>query len=258
LTGKWWSVPHFLLLLAVPLAAYAAAPAITVVNEAGVPTEELASIEKDFREWAARVYAYHDATPPPVRVRLTNKVPFGFYSEGTVLLPPNDRWTLLDDFVHELTHHVTGHDSSFFMKEGASVHTLEVLFAQEGRVPQAWPQFGRTTDEWVALYVARGRMMRLVDALAWPRYLGGSADNDFRSWQIYNVAGSFTGWYLKKYGRAAWRDAVTKEWPEQDSGELEKAWLADIAARRLALFDAEKALGKSRRYRGYAERLKPP
>src|SRR5689334_1679800 len=105
------------------LAAAAAAPDITIDNEAGLPPDELASVEKDFRAWAARVYAYHDATPGPVTVRITKKVPFGFYSKGTVLLPPDkDRWRMLDDFVHELTHHVTGHDSSFFMKEGASVH----------------------------------------------------------------------------------------------------------------------------------------
>ena len=238
-------------------AAAAPAPVITFDNQAGVAPAQMAEIERDFRDWAARVYAYHDAAPGPVTVRITNKVPFGFYSEGTVLLPPNERWTMLDDFVHELTHHVTGHASSFFFKEGASVHTLEALFAQEGRVPKEWPQFGRTTDEWVALFVARGRMMKLDEALAWPRYLGNTPDQDFRSWQIYTIAGSFTGWYLKKYGRAAWRDAVAKEWPAQDSGELQKAWLADVAARKPAAFDPEKVLGKSRRYRGYAERLQP-
>ena len=243
--------------LLLPLLTAAAAPVIMFVNEAGVPPDQMASIERDFRDWAARVYAYHDADPGPVTVRLTRKVPFGFYSEGTVLLPPNkDRWTLLDDFVHELTHHVTGHDSSFFMKEGASVHTLEALFAQEGRVPKEWPQFGQGTDAWVALYVARGRMMPLYDALAWPHYQGDSADNDFRSWQIYNIAGSFTGWYLKKYGRVAYREAVRKEWPGQDSGELEKAWLADVAARKLPLFDPAKVIPHNKRYDDYIERLR--
>lgn len=241
------------------LSARAADPVITFENDAGVPPAEMASIERDFRAWAARVYAYHEATPGPVTVRITNQVPFGFYSEGTVLLPPNERWTMLDDFVHELTHHVTGHDSSFFMKEGASVHTLEALFAQEGRVPKEWPQFGQTTDSWVALYAACGRMPPLAEALAWPRYRGDSADNDFRSWQIYNIAGSFTGWYLKRYGRDAYRAAIRKEWPAQDSGELEKAWLADIAARKPAAFDPQKVLPmKNRRYRGYVERLTRP
>jgi len=244
------------LLLLPLLVAAVPVPVITFVNEAVVPPQQMESIERDFRDWATRVYAYHEAAPGPVTVRLTRKVPFGFYSEGTVLLPPNDRWTMLDDFVHELTHHVTGHDSSFFMKEGASVHTLEALFAQEGRVPQEWPQFGQTTDAWVALYVARGEMMRLSEALAWPRYRGDTADNDFRSWQIYNIAGSFTGWYLRRYGRAAYREAVRTEWPEQDSGELAKAWLADVAARKPPVFDPEKVMPKNRRYRGYVERLK--
>ncbi|MGH8442832.1 MAG: hypothetical protein ACRETF_08040 [Nevskiaceae bacterium] len=252
-------MPKGALLLAAALAAAAPAadlkPVITFDNQAGIAPDEMASIERDFRDWAARVYRYHEATPGPVTVRITNKVPFGFYSEGAVMLPPNERWTMLDDFVHELTHHVTGHDSSFFMKEGASVHTLEALFGQEGRVPNAWPQFGQTTDAWVALYVARGRMMRLEEALAWPRYRGDTPDNDFRSWQIYNIAGSFTGWYLKRYGRVAWRDAVRKQWPAQDSGELEKAWLADVAARKPPAFDAAAVIPRGRRYNGYIERL---
>ena len=247
-------------LLAVTLAA-TAGPVIEVQNDAGVPAAELESILRDFRPWAARVYAYHKlAQPRPVTLKLTPKVPFGFYSDGVVLLPPSkDRWEMLDNWVHELTHHALGSDSSFFFKEGAAVHALEHLFAEEGRVPATWPQFGRSTDAWVALYVARGRMPQLADVFAWPRYRGETPDHDFRSWQIYNLAGSFTGWYRRRYGFEAWRDAFRREWPAQDSGELQREWLADVAARKPQLFEPEKVLPmKNPRYRGYAERLKQP
>jgi hypothetical protein len=240
-------------------ATAAAAPVIEVDNAAGVPPAELASILRDFRPWAERVYAYHQlADPAPVTLKLTRKVPFGFYQRGTVLLPPSkDRWEMLDNWVHELTHHATGHDSSFFFKEGLAVHTLEALFAQEGRVPATWPQFGQTTDAWVALYVARDRMPKLIDLLAWPRYLGDTPEADFRSWQVYNLAGSFCGWYLRRYGHAALREAFAREWPAQDFGELQRAWLADVAARRPPPFDPARVLPvKNPRYRGYAERLR--
>jgi hypothetical protein len=242
-------------------AAQATEPVITVDNEANVPPAELESILRDFRAWAVRVYDYHRVRDPePVTLKLTRRVPFGFYRhDGTVLLPPSaDRWEMLDNWVHELTHHAAGVDSSFFFKEGLSVHTLEALFAQEGRVPATWPQFGQTTDAWVALYVARGRMPKLHDALTWPRYLGATADDDFRSWQLYNIGGSFCGWYLRTYGHAALREAFDREWPAQDSGALQRAWLADVAARKPAAFDPARVLPlKNPRYRAYAERLEP-
>lgn len=241
------------------LGAAAAAPVIEVENDAGVPAAELDSILHDFRAWAARVYGYHHADPGPVRLTLTRKVPFGFYQDRTVLLPPSkDRWEMLDNWVHELTHHATGHDSSFFFKEGIAVHTLEKLFAEEQRVPQTWPQFGRSTDAWVAVYAARGRLPKLADALGWPRYRGDTPDNDFRSWQIYNIAGSFCGWYIRRYGYGEFRKAFAAEWPAQDSGELEQAWLADIARRKPAPFDPAGVLPGRPRYRAYAERLKTP
>ena len=233
-------------------------PVIRVENEAAVPAAELDSILQDFRAWALRVYRYHHlADPPPVTLRLTRKVPFGFYRNGTVILPPsNDRWEMLDNWVHELAHHATGHDSSFFFKEGVAVHTLEALFGEEGRVPATWPQFGQTTDAWVALYAARGRLPKLRDALTWERYKGDTADDDFRSWQIYNVAGSFVGWYLGRYGHAAFRRAFGAEWPEQDSAELEREWLEAVGRKQPAGFDPAAVLPKNRRYRNYAERLK--
>lgn len=248
-----------LALLALPCVVAAGEPVIEVVDDAGLPSAELESVLRDFRAWAARVYRHnHVADPVPVKLELTRKVPFGFYRDGTVLLPPSaDRWEMLDNWVHELAHHATGHDSSFFFKEGIAVHTLEALFAEERRVPQTWPQFGQLTDAWVRLYVTRGRMLPLYDALTWPRYRGGTPDEDFRSWQIYNIAGSFCGWYIRRYGYPAFRRSFASEWPEQDSGELERAWLADIAARAPPTFDPAAVIPRSRRYNEYIARLKP-
>lgn len=251
LTGALW--------LGLAGVAGAADPVIHVDNDAAAPAAELDSILRDFRPWAARVYRYHGvAQPAPVTLRLTRAVPFGFYRGGTVLLPPSaDRWEMLDNWVHELTHHVLGHDSSFFFKEGAAVHTLETLFAEEGRVPATWPQFGRRTDAWVRLYAERDRLMPLADALTWPRYLGDTPEQDFRSWQIYNLAGSFVGWYRRTHGAAAFRDAFAREWPAQDSAELERAWLAAVRQKERDVFDPAAALPmKSARYRNYAEQLK--
>lgn len=235
--------------------ALAAEPVIRVDNHANVPAAELDSILRDCRAWAARVYAYHGTDPGPVTLKLTRDVPFGFYRAGTVLMPPaKDRWELLDNWVHELTHHTLGHDSSFFFKEGAAVHTLEHLFAQEGRVPDTWPQFGQRTDAWVKLYAARGRLPKLGDALAWPRYRGATPEQDFRSWQIYNIGGSFVGWYLRRHGRAAFRQAFADEWPAQDSAALERAWLASVAA--APDFDPAAVLPGRPRYAEYARRLR--
>jgi len=236
-------------------------PAIRVENEAAVPAAELDSILQDFRAWALRVYRYHRlADPPPVTLRLTRKVPFGFYRNGTVILPPStDRWEMLDNWVHELAHHATGHDSSFFFKEGVAVHTLEALFGEEGRVPATWPQFGQRTDAWVALYAARGRLPKLRDALTWERYKGDTAADDFRSWQIYNVAGSFVGWYIGRHGHAAFRRAFEAEWPERDSDALEREWLESLRRKKPAGFDPAAVLPKNnKRYDEYARRLKPP
>jgi hypothetical protein len=237
--------------------AGAAEPQITVEDRAGVPAAELESILRDFRAWGDRVYRYHGVQPAPVTLRLSREVGFGFYRGGTVILPPSpDRWQMLDDWVHELTHHALGHESSFFFKEGASVHTLEKLFGEEGRVPSTWPQFGRSTDAWVALYTARGVRVPLAEALAWPRYRGATAEEDFRSWQIYNQAGSFVGWYIGRHGQAAFREAFARQRPAQDPGELERAWLAAIAARQPPPVDPATALPRSRRYDEYARRLR--
>lgn len=238
------------------MAATDAALPIEVINEAGVPADTLAATLRDFQEWARRVHAYHGVREPrPVTLRLTREVPFGFYRDGVVILPPNNRWTMLDDWVHEFTHHVTGQDSDFFFKEGIAVHTLEELFRREGRIPGTWPQFGRPTDAWVALFAERNVLPPLREALEWPRYRGDTPEHDFRSWQIYLIGGSFAGWYIRRHGmedfQAAFRRRSFDALPA-----LERAWLAHVAAAAPGAFDPAAALPPAPRYRAYVERLR--
>lgn len=248
-----------LALMLLPLQAFAAEPVISVVNEAQVPRAQLESILRDFRAYAARVYAYNHVAGTPVTLKLTRKVEFGFYQGGTVLLPPSDdRQAMIEDWVHELTHHATGHDSSFFFKEGIATHTLEAVLAQEHRVPQGWPNYGQSSDAWVSLYVQRKAQPPLAQALAWPGYQGDSPENDFRSWQVYNLGASFAGWYIQTRGYEAFRAAFKARAPKESPALLEKPWLDAVLAKNLPGFDPAKALPDRERYRGYVERLQPP
>jgi hypothetical protein len=242
-----------------PVRAGAPAPSIAVDNAARVPAAELESILADFRAWAARVYAYHRADPPTVTLRLTQEVPFGFYREGVVMLPPNaDRGAMIEDWVHELTHHVTGHDSSFFFKEGVATHTTDRLFARDRRAVQGWPNFGKSCDEWVGVFRKAGRLLPLAAALEWPRYRGETPEQDFQSWQIYLTAGSFVGWYLDTHGPEAFAAAFRTQGAALPAGELERAWLAALGKKQLPEFDPATVLPANKRYRAYAERLARP
>ena len=259
LSGRLAVASAFFFVLACAYAQAATGPEIRVENDASVPPAQLDSILRDFRAWGARVYAFNHAVPDaPVKLKLTHAVPFGFNVGDTVELPPSDdRAAMIEDWVHELTHHVTGHESSFFFKEGIATRTLDALFAEDGRVPQGWPNYGHSSDAWVALYQARGAGLPLADALAWPGYRGDSPEHDFRSWQVYNIASSFVGWYITRDGYDAFRAAFAKQWPAEDSAALEREWLAALRARKLAPFDAAAALPQGRRYRYYAGRLAP-
>lgn len=241
------------LLLAALAAGAQSPPEIRVENEAGVAPAALDSILADFGAWGARVYAHHGATPGVVRLRLTRSVPFGFYRNGTVLLPPSpDRGAMLEDWIHELTHHVLGRDSSFFFREGAATHTVEALFAQDGRVPQGWPYFGRACDAWVQLFVRREQLPPLEAMLTWPRYRGETPEQDFRSWQIYLAGGSFVAWYRQRHGSAGFRAAFAERRPAADAGTAQAQWLAAVAARRLPDFEAAAVLPARPRYQAYA------
>ncbi|HUS23780.1 MAG TPA: hypothetical protein VM369_02445 [Candidatus Binatia bacterium] len=232
---------------------------IRVQDDVGLPPAKLAAMVREYTHWAHLVYGYNEVhDPAPVTLHITRKVPVAMYGDGVVDLPPDDdAEEMLESWVHELTHHATGQDSSFFFKEGIATHTLEALLLRQRRVPAGWPNYGQACDAWVALYRERGRWIPLREALAWAHYDGSSAEADFRSWQLYNIAGSFVGWYVARHGYAHFREAFRKEWPAEDSFRLEQAWLADVAARKPERFDPAAALPPGERYRGFATRLRP-
>ncbi|MGH8529992.1 MAG: hypothetical protein ACRETN_09165 [Nevskiales bacterium] len=246
-----------LLLLATPLLARAdAAPVIEIVDDARVGEPRVVELRALFTRWAAREYRYLQAQgPKPIKILLSKRAGPGLYVGDQILMPPNDPHEMLETFVHELAHHITGHDSSFFFKEGIATHTLEALFAQDHRIPQSWPQYGQSNDAWVNLFSHRGQLISLKQALAWPRYDGSSAEGDFHSWQVYCMAGSFIGWYIGRYGYDAFLQAFRDEAPGQPAAELEQQWLKSIHDQQLALFDPAQALPQRARYRGFARRL---
>lgn len=247
-----------LLLCTLTLAAAAAAtPEIRVVNDARLPPAQISRLQRDYARWAERIYRYnHVEAPAPVTLQLTRAVDIGYYLESVVYLPPDEPDEMLETWVHELAHHATGHDSSFFFKEGIAVNTLEALFAEDGRIPQGWPQYGQPNDAWVNLFMQRGELPPLSQLIGQESYEGGSHADDFRSWQVYVVGGSFVGWLIRNEGYAAFRKAFEEETLGAKAAEWEQRWKADIAARKWRRFDVAGALPGGARYRYYADRLR--
>src|SRR5688572_30827677 len=90
-------------------------PQVTLVNEAGLPKDAAERLQADLDHWGRRVYRHLAVdSAPPVKTILTRRVPIGYYSDGVVFLPVSTRLDMIETWVHELAHHVTGHDSSFF------------------------------------------------------------------------------------------------------------------------------------------------
>jgi hypothetical protein len=238
-------------------AAPAKAP-IQIINEAGVPAQQVDALTQELGMWTPRVYAYlHSHDTSPIKLVLTRHAGPGLHIDDKILISPDDH-ELLETWIHELAHHVTGHDSSFFFKEGIATHTLEALFAQDHRVPMGWPQYGQSNDAWVNLFLLRGQMQSLPDAMNWEEYQGFPPEKDFRSWQIYCIAGSFVGWLIRTEGYGAFRRAFTEEKLDEHGAELEQAWLNYIRHQNLAAFDPMDYLPDGWRYRGFAQRLKSP
>ena len=247
-----------LLAMVFAAAVSGASPPIEIINEAGVPAKRIDALTQELGVWTPRVYAYlHSQDTSPVKLVLTHHAGPGLYVDDKILISPDDR-ELLETWIHELAHHVTGHDSSFFFKEGIATHTLEALFAQDHRVPIGWPQYGQSNDAWVNLFLLRGQMQSLRDAMAREEYQGFPPEKDFRSWQIYCIAGSFVGWMIRNEGYGAFRRAFDEESLGERGKELEQAWLNDIRHQNLAAFEPMDYLPEGRRYRGFAQRLKPP
>lgn len=238
--------------------AVASAAEIRVVDETRMPPSRLETLESEFRRWAPRVYTYlHVDAPLPVRLLITDRVSIGYYRKPTVYMPLSDANEMLETWVHELAHHATGHDSSFFFKEGIASHTLEALFGRDGAVPQGFPQYGQTNDAWVELFRRRGELQPLATMMAMDSYDGSSRETDFRSWQVYIVAASFNGWLIRTEGFETFRKQFRNAELGSRHAEWERRWLADLRAQPFKEFSAAEFLPDRPRYRHYADRLKP-
>src|SRR5882724_6172528 len=112
-----------LLAIVFTAAVSGASPPIEIINEAGVPPQQVDALKRELGVWTPRVYAYlHSQDASPVKLVLSHHAGPGLYVDDQILISPDDG-ELLETWIHELAHHVTGHDSSFFFKEGIATHT---------------------------------------------------------------------------------------------------------------------------------------
>lgn len=124
-------------------------------------------------------------------------------------------------------------------------------------VPQGFPQYGQSNDAWVELFRRRGELPSLAQLLAMESYDIGSREGDFRSWQLYIVAASFSAWLIHSEGYAQFQQQFQQAALGPHAAEWERRWLADLRARPFTEFSAADYLPTRPRYRYYADRLKP-
>lgn len=246
-----------LITLLLPFALAAAPPPIRMVNEAGLPAAQIRQMQRDYAPWAQRVYRYHHlAQPLPVNIVISRAVGIGYYTRPNVFLPPDDDpREMLETLVHELAHHATGHESTFFFKEGIATHTAEALFARQGERIEGWPQYGVSTDAWVSLFLQRGQLPTLQVLIDQSGYDSSTREADFRSWQTYLIAASFIGWLIEQEGYETFRQVFREETLGLRHTEWERRWQADIKARALPAFKVAQSLPQTARYRDYLRRL---
>ncbi len=234
-----------------------AAARIRIVNDAAMPTTAISQLNVNYAHWAERVYRYnHVAQPLPVTLVISRQVRIGYYQGSTVYLPlDDDPDEMLETFVHELSHHATGHQSSFFFKEGIATHTTEALFAEDARIPQGWPQYGISSDAWVSLFLRRGELPALAKLVASEGFDSATQEADFRGWQSYLIASNFLGWLIDHQGYEAFRTAFREQSLGDNTAEWERRWLASIRAKKLPPVNAAAELPQLPRYQYYAKRL---
>lgn len=255
-------------LLSIALAAHAlslsaadaaSAPEIRIRDEAGMGQARIDDLRAEFERSAGHIYTYLQRSPShPINVVITRRVPIGMYVGDEILLPPDDNHGLLETWLHELTHEVTGHDSAFLLKEGIATHVVEAVLAESGQIPQGWPNYGVSADDWAHLYSERGQLEPLARLLARSGYDGSSAYADYRSWQAYLVGGSFCGWLIRTQGLDAFRQAFDHPYPIPHLDRQERAWLVWLRAKPLRHFDPAEQLPQGARYQNYALRLTAP
>ncbi len=243
--------------LALPWTASAQADLeVRVRDELGLSTAQREALLQRLRPWSRRVYAYlGDPRPQPVNLILTQRIRIGYYASPNLYLPPADDGEMLETWIHELAHHVTGHQSNFLFKEGIATHVLEALLVETGRVPQGFPQYGQSNDAWVALFDRSGTLPTLDDLMPLQRYDGRTPQSDFRSWQVYVIGASFVGWLIRNQGLQTFHDVFGAESLGPRGADWERRWRADIRAANHPPFDPMRHLPDRTRYRRYAARL---
>ncbi|WP_372370628.1 hypothetical protein [Candidatus Uabimicrobium sp. HlEnr_7] len=206
---------------------------VNIVNEAQLSEELLQQITKKILYWTPKVYAYNYADPGPVTCILTNNRGVGTYYRRTIHLPAFFRpQSIVETYIHELGHHATGTRSRMFFKEGIATATLEVVLEEENQIPDTWPQYGQTNDNWARLLLKKKAMVPLEELINWAGFQGGSDAGDFGSWQVYTIGGSFIKWYISKYGYKMFRASFRNRKFHKSHRELEKEWknfLGDVS-----------------------------
>ena len=232
-------------------------PVVNIVNEAQLPTDVYRDIREKILYWTPKVYAYNQNNPGPVTCILTNNRGVGSCYRGTIHVPAFFRpQSIVETYIHELGHHATGSRSLFFFKEGIATATLEVVLEQENRIPDTWPQYGQTNDNWVRLFMEKNEILPLNDLINWPGYMGGSRMGDYRSWQVYVVGGSFAKWYINAYGYELFRKSFRNKKFHKSHDELEKEWKAFLGKAKFTAFFPGDYLPNSARYDYFIERLR--
>ncbi|BBM87955.1 hypothetical protein [Candidatus Uabimicrobium amorphum] len=232
-------------------------PVVRIVNEAQLPQELYRDLREQILYWTPKVYTYNNANPGPVICILTNRQGVGTCYRGTIRVPAFFRpQSIVETYIHELGHHATGSKSLFFFKEGIATATLEVVLEEENRIPDTWPQYGQTNDNWVRLFIKKNEILPLDEIINWAGYMGGSRMGDYRSWQVYVVGGSFVKWYINTYGYALFRKSFHNKKFHKSHQELEKEWKSFLKEEKLVAFYPGDYLPNSRRYDYFIKRLR--
>lgn len=132
---------------------------------------------------------------------------------------------------HELVHLVAGPSPSRFLAEGLAVYVDGLL----GLGRPGWPCYRLMPDPWV-VYLRENTLLtaltETVGQIQSVKLRGPDSDGDAvqRAWQLYVVAGSFTGYLLRTLGDTFWPGYVAGAcWQDaQELEQLERAWLSQL------------------------------
>ena len=199
---------------------------VVVVEEGGWPgapagADTAGAVADRASEWAGAVAA-HLGRPVPETVGVVlHPSPGVAWTQGTTvhLYQGTDGGVDLGQLPHELVHVVAGMSPSRFLSEGLAVHVA----ARVGLGAPCWPCYRLAPELWLA-HLRRRRALPALEELigeAQPLRLrdgGLGPEARRRAWELYVVAGAFTGFLFETMERtrfwagysagAAWRDGT--------------------------------------------------